>query len=203
MRWDADKVAAIKATPRRPNPQDPDKADTDLGHKEPKIEKPEELRQQAKEDEGVIRRNFRITKRLIEKYGHTSGCIGCEALMEGRIRGARDHTRECRARIEKSMKEDPEDKVWINKRDERSEKKEKDKGRVRLRYFAQSVDNQVAQSYERTFASWANAQRFPISTSLRLQNVLYFLRVQVDEIPLSTYTLYLSLIHISEPTRPY
>ena len=84
-------------------------------------------------------------------------------------------------------KEEAENKLYLA-----SEKKEKDKGRVRLRYFAQSVDNQVAQSYERTFASWANAQRFPISTSLRLQNVLYFLRVQVDEIPMSTYTLYFS-----------
>ena len=71
------------------------------------------------------------------------------------------------------------------------EERLKSRGRIRLRYFAQTVDNtSFSQPYERSFSSWANAQRFPISTSLRLQHILYFLRSHTEEIPMSVYKIY-------------
>lgn len=60
--------------------------------------------------------------------------------------------------------------------------------RLRLREFVQhSHVGSVAQSYERSFAYWANQQRFPITTSLRMQELLYFLRVQEEPVPREVY----------------
>ena len=57
----------------------------------------------------MVRRNFRITNRILEKYGHTPGGA----------RGRREHTDACRNRIENNMLEDPVEKGWIEKRDKR------------------------------------------------------------------------------------
>ena len=47
-----------------------------------KCEKPEPwTKPEARPEEKVVRRNFRITNRIMEKYGHTPGCIGCEAAL--------------------------------------------------------------------------------------------------------------------------
>ena len=118
-RWDGEAVSEIKATPRRPNPKEPNekhiKIDTNI-----EVQKPEQLEvPKARKEEEVVRRNFRITKRILEKYGHTSGCPGCEADMEGRDKGGRGHTRGCRERIEKRMLDDPEEKEFIKGRDRR------------------------------------------------------------------------------------
>ena len=61
----------------------------------------------GKKAEEVTGRNFRITESLLEKYGRTDGCPGCEASLLGeysKLSGsARRHTDECRARIESQM----------------------------------------------------------------------------------------------------
>tara|TARA_B110001450_G_scaffold252554_1_gene274523 strand:- start:3788 stop:5260 length:1473 start_codon:yes stop_codon:yes gene_type:complete len=59
--------------------------------------------------------------------------------------------------------------------------------RLRLRYFVKEIDNSGA-SYDRSFANWANQQRFPITTSIRMQQVLYLLRVQNPPAELQHYT---------------
>ena len=61
--------------------------------------------------------------------------------------------------------------------------------RLRLRYVAKTVDS-MHIAYDHSFANWANLQRFPITTSVRMQQVLYFLHVQVRPTPVETYTLY-------------
>ena len=70
-RWQAHKVAEIKATPRRPNPKDPE--DQEL-----KTEKDARVRDfdqnekmeaaQTKVPKEFRRRNFKITKSLLEKH---------------------------------------------------------------------------------------------------------------------------------------
>ena len=74
-RWDGKTISGIVATPRKPNASEPDKKDTGTGvtMKFEPLTKPE-----ARAEEEVVRRNFRITNRILEKYGHTPGCIGCE-----------------------------------------------------------------------------------------------------------------------------
>ena len=73
--------------------------------------------------------------------------------------------------------------------DERSSRHKN--ARMQLRYLVQAEANKAgATAYDRTFASWANQQRFPIATSLRLQQVLYFLRAQTKEVSPEVYALY-------------
>ena len=106
FRWDGKTISGIVATPRNPNPREKEiGTGTTM-----KFEKPEPLTKlEARTEEQVVRRNFRITKRILEKYGHTPGCIGCEAALAGGAR--REHTDACCNRIESKMLEDPDEKV--------------------------------------------------------------------------------------------
>ena len=49
-------------------------------------------------------RNFKITKGIIDKFGTTEGCKGCDAHIIG-LKG-RQHSIDCRARIESAMADD-------------------------------------------------------------------------------------------------
>ena len=65
--------------------------------------------------------------------------------------------------------------------------------RLQLRYLVLSeAVSSASVAYDRSFASWANVQCFPISTSQRLQQVLYFIRAQTHAVPLEVYKLYFS-----------
>ena len=46
---------------------------------------------------------FKMTKQLIEKFGTTDECKGCEGLFTG---SRRDHSAACRKRIEQKMADD-------------------------------------------------------------------------------------------------
>ena len=62
--------------------------------------------------------------------------------------------------------------------------------RMQLRYLALTEADGSKVAYEQSFASWANQQRFPISTGQRLQQVLYFLRAQPTVVSEKVYALY-------------
>ena len=52
-------------------------------------------------------RRFHIRKPLIEKYGWTPGCRGCEAALRGDPNEpARNHTEQCRKRFEEAIAKD-------------------------------------------------------------------------------------------------
>ena len=72
----------------------------------------------------LVRRDFRITKRVLERYDYTVGCPGCNAALSNPPR--REHNKECRERIEAQMHEDPEDLVRIIERDIRLEPPSRD-----------------------------------------------------------------------------
>ena len=120
-RWSSKGIVEIKATPRRPNPKDPDEEDVQAEtepqvkevKREERIERPEPIPPRE-----LKRRNFRITQKLLEKYGHSPNCEGCEAALGGRR--PREHTADCRSRLEASMELDPEDSQRIRQRDERA-----------------------------------------------------------------------------------
>ena len=99
--WDAATVLAIRATPRNPGAR---------GEPEPKeaAEKPEavEIARPEHQDAHGPARELKIDARLLEKYGFTVGCTGCQHVQRD-LGSRRAHSSRCRQRIYELMKEDP------------------------------------------------------------------------------------------------
>ena len=125
-KWSAEAIEAIVATPDVPNPKDETQRDLrserntkglDFGAKGG-----HELPRQRTQHEPGLTRNFRIGNRLLEKYGVTPGCKGCEAKLAGD--DAKPHSAECRARIEDAMLKDDEEAGILAGRDTRKQGEE-------------------------------------------------------------------------------
>ena len=126
-RWNAEAIMEIKATLRKPNPTDEEQED-------PKVERDTKgtgyERQggadlpdpQTKEDGRSGPRDFRIGKGLIDTYGPTENCMGCEWWLtkEG---WRRPHSDVCRDRFEKLLKEDDAGKELRRGRNSRKRKR--------------------------------------------------------------------------------
>ena len=126
-RWNVTAAKAIVATPRVPNPRDEDqeKVMPERLTKAIDIEGdgstiPE---QTAKPYEPKYR-EFKITKGILEKYGHTPGCKGCEASRDGT--DPRRHSDACREAIEVKIQDDEVLKARLNMRDVRLERESKE-----------------------------------------------------------------------------
>ena len=63
------------------------------------------------------RREFKITRKLLEKQGYHSDCLGCDAVLN-RI-SQRPHSAACRNRLEEEMEADFEDVQRLIDRDVR------------------------------------------------------------------------------------
>ena len=78
-----------------------------------------EITGRKKSEEEIVERTFRITEGLLEKYGRTEGCSGCEATIIAEYHklsgSARRHTDECRVRTISQM-EGTEDNVRIRRK---------------------------------------------------------------------------------------
>ena len=101
-RWSAIAIKEIVATPDMPNPKDDCQKDPrserntrglDFGASGGQF-----LPKHGVRHEPGLNRNFRINSRILEKYGPTMGCKGCENKMTGD--DARPHSSECRVRLE-------------------------------------------------------------------------------------------------------
>ena len=120
--WDAEAVLAVRALPRKPNPDGP------AGEPRPR-------RNTEAEDAGdrvdganlgeadcdngeTESRELRLTSSLFEKFGYTDGCPGCEHKEGGRS-GNIGHSSQCRQRIYKCMKEDADELDHMIRVDER------------------------------------------------------------------------------------
>ena len=86
-RWNFEAVDAIKATPDAPNPCDAEQRDPrperetrgmDFGARGG-----QDLPEQRTRPEPDVKRDFRITDRILEKYGTTGVCAGGEANIAG------------------------------------------------------------------------------------------------------------------------
>ena len=146
-RWDAEKVLLVKGTPRLPAPSTkrPEHMEGRLVDDEDREPRPRQERQRPREDvdmeskidssvensgvgleapEARTRqdeiREFRINDRLLEKYGYTEGCVGCEYKQAG-VSDHRGHTQACRARLRNAMEGDAEDKEILAKSQRRRE----------------------------------------------------------------------------------
>ena len=125
-RWSAIAIKGIVATPDMPNPKDD-------SQKHPRSERNTRsldfgasggqfLPKQGVHEHG-LKRNFRINSRILEKYGPTMGCKGCENKMTGE--DARPHSSECGARPEDKMRGDDVEAEIIARRDDRREQRAK------------------------------------------------------------------------------
>ena len=98
-RWNYAELEQMQGTPWEPVP----------GHPEREIKSRVIIQSGSVEDpptresEAPVPKRVYIKKRDVEKFGATAGCEGCKAAIRGG--GVRPHTEECRARLEKAIKE--------------------------------------------------------------------------------------------------
>ncbi len=124
-RWDPERALLIRATPRCPAPssKDPEKiesrvtddADAAKGDAKdkPQLEEPLEQVQDPVAREGHhVPRDFRITAQVLDKYGYTDGCGGCEHKACG-LEDHRPHAPQCRRRLSDAMMQDERDREQI------------------------------------------------------------------------------------------
>ena len=70
-----------------------------------------------RQHEEGLRRDFRITAEILETIGYTTDCAGCEAKILGTDH--RNHSAECRKRLEKEMQRDENMKEALERRNMR------------------------------------------------------------------------------------
>ena len=102
-RWKYESIKGIVATPRNPNPKDDSQLsiESERDTKGARVEI-EKLPEVETDDRQNAKRDFKITKLVLDKFGTTDGCPGCFANQVG---GRRSHTTECRSRLESRMNE--------------------------------------------------------------------------------------------------
>ena len=120
-RWSKKAIEEIVATPDAPNPTDPNQRMV-KGARETKGADVEgtggqDLPKVPVRHEVGLTREFKITDRLLQKFGFTPGCNGCEAKIDGGVKTA--HSAECRRRLEAEMVMDENAKEIIERRDRR------------------------------------------------------------------------------------
>ena len=135
-RWNVERLNEVRATPRCPNPKNEEQKiplpERETAGVEVHVEeKPEVPETQVEECKDTERREFRITKQLISKYGVTDGCAGCAAHSMGM---KRDHNAMCRVRFEGEMLKDSDLEKRISGRDARLGK--------------QRIDDETSQTVE-------------------------------------------------------
>ena len=110
--WNAVAVAAIRGLPW----------DWRLQRDEPGVVRPAAQEETTQTARAEAPRALKLTKAVLRKYEYTDGCPGCRAVRTGVYTGARDHTAECRTRIEKAIEDegDPFNRLQAQ-RDRRSE----------------------------------------------------------------------------------
>ena len=107
--WNADAVFAVRALPRKPNPEKGSREpEPKLAQDKAEDEERVNIERPDHEDRRGVPRELRITERLLDKVGLTTGCPGCmhkQAYADGK----RPHNDECRKRIyDEMMKDDDE-----------------------------------------------------------------------------------------------
>ena len=104
-RWNGDAIKEIVATPRLPNPKNasqervmPERLTSGADPGGDGTALPDVIT----EETDVLVRDFRITRKILDQFGITSGCNGCDGHLMGKRRA---HSSECRTRIEQRMRD--------------------------------------------------------------------------------------------------
>ena len=79
---------------------------------------------QRVQPEEEMKRDFRITERLLIEYGFTVGCKGCEATLKGSC--VKPLSISCRRRLEETMRAAGRDEEVLNRRDARMRLRERE-----------------------------------------------------------------------------
>ena len=127
-RWSRELIKQLKITPRNPDqrPRERRTEESEDGPEgeEPAAENPEErsganLEPAAeREPPAVYRRDFRITRQILERYGYSDDCPGCRGQQNPGLPGRSD-TAECRGRLEQAMLQDERLRRVLEERDVR------------------------------------------------------------------------------------
>ena len=131
-RWNGKAIQEIVASPKAPNPKDKDQVQV-LPERLTRGADPGggdgvDLPEVEAIDQKFLVRDFKITKKIIEKFGMTPGCDGCEGNLTGM---RRRHSNVCRRRMEEEMGKDEALEARIharNKREGRDEPNESVRG---------------------------------------------------------------------------
>ena len=119
-RWNVDAVKAIQASPRVPNPENLRQAKVMPERLTKKIEVEgdgSKIQEQVRRFQEFKFREFKITKCILEKFGLSDNCKGCDAAASGT--DARRHTDDCRQRLEQLIRDDEVLRVRLDLRDVR------------------------------------------------------------------------------------
>ena len=110
-----------------------------------RVDMPELVGEQPKPDPKEFRaRNLYVLKGDLEKYGFTTLCPGCEAVMLGLPQ--RSHNDECRLRIQRSLMETEEGKQRVQRALDRMEKDYSNKGKKKRKAEEQpALEGQPAE----------------------------------------------------------
>ena len=132
-RWDAEGLLGIKGVP-----WDHVQADVPIGEPHVTWLTPDQLPKPVVPSDGEPRRRrVYLQKQDFHKYGFTSDCPGCKAIINGGE--SRPHTETCRSRMEESLKTSDEGKVKMSRAKERLDEQ-----------MARIVERNVLQQEENT-----------------------------------------------------
>ena len=119
--WNASAVQSMKGIPQQPDPAKPGVViPVRVGFDPPAAVEPEQPTENA--DQGHEVRRMRITPKLLEQYGFTEGCAGCQFKRAG-LSESRGHTEACRARIWEALNGDEAGKRHRGLQEERIAKR--------------------------------------------------------------------------------
>ena len=119
-RWNVDAVKAMQASPRVPNPENLRQAEVMLECLTKKIEVEgdgSKIQEEVRRFQEFKFRELKITKGILEKFGFSDNCKGCEAAASGT--DGRRHTDDCRQRLEQLIRDDEVLRVRLDMRDVR------------------------------------------------------------------------------------
>ena len=120
QRWKSDAIEHINATVKTTVPKIKEIAEPAAGETPVVYADVEGDGKQIPEDDHISEdktvRDFKITRQVLQKYGYSDHCVGCDEALHGKKRG---HTTMCRKRLEEAMKADEVDQQRIRRRNER------------------------------------------------------------------------------------
>ena len=105
--WNVDAVKAMRASLRVPNPQNLRQVTVKPERVTKKIEVEgdgSEIQEQVRRFQEFKFREFKLTKGILEKFGLSDNCKGCEGAASQT--GARRHTGDCQQRLEQLIHDD-------------------------------------------------------------------------------------------------
>ena len=105
-RWNQQAIQEMRGTPRQPDPGRPGlKIPVRVANPVGPGQGPREEENPRRPGDMEVARRMKITKKMLQAYGHTEGCLGC-IYSRAALTKKRDHTEQCRTRIYQAIQQD-------------------------------------------------------------------------------------------------